>query len=175
MADPSDHDVVIDALADGLSIVKVARRYGLPQAEVRRMLKEATELCYNGEAMREAWALEDRRLQAVGLKFFHKAMDDGNPSDALVFIKASERRATLAGANMPQAHVLHVATQPVDKRTSTEKLRDVFDNIMHITHRERVLLDKRDIDQETLSDNEASELDALTIERETKHPRKTAS
>ena len=171
-----DPDTVLDALADGLSMQKVSRRYHLPLAEVRKIMTEATERCYNGGYLREHWMLEDRRLFAMEMKFWHKAMDEGNASDAMVAVKTSERRAVLAGANMPQSHVLHVATQPAeDKRTSTEQLRDVIDELCHITSRERCLIDKRDIAQEALSDDEASELEALQIERATNYPLQTAS
>ena len=161
-----DYDAVIDALADGMSVAKVSRQYGLPQTDVKRMLKEATELCYNGEAMREAWALEVRRLQAVGLKFFHKAMADGNPADAMVFIKASERRATLAGANMPQAHIVRVANEP-PRLNSTQHISNVLDNILGISARERELEDK-DLAREPITDDERGELKQFRDARKAK-------
>jgi hypothetical protein len=98
--------------------------------------------------MREAWMLEARRLEAVGMKFYRKAMDDSDPQAAIVFVKTSERRATLMGADAPIGHavqVMHQAAAPV-QQTSTQKLRGLLDNILHISARERELLDRRELD-----------------------------
>jgi hypothetical protein len=78
---PFDPEIIVDAIADGLSIPEAAQRFDLAENEVRGILKEATERCYDGTYMREAWMLEARRLAAVGLKFYRKAMDDSDPQE----------------------------------------------------------------------------------------------
>jgi mannose/fructose/N-acetylgalactosamine-specific phosphotransferase system component IIB len=115
--------------------------------------------------------LEDRRLYAMELKFWHKAMEDnGSPADAMVAVKTSERRATLAGANMPQSHVLVVVSQPTELRTSTERMSDVLDTLLGITDREKELR-ARDSAGEITAD-EAEEYRQLQYDRELKRREK---
>src|SRR5262249_42508697 len=80
-----------------------------------------------GAVMASTWAkcgaLADRRLAAVELKFYNKAVEgDGDPQSAIVFVKTSERRATLAGANAPIGHAVTVMHQaaPARELTSTQ-------------------------------------------------------
>src|SRR5262252_4187846 len=110
MADP---EVVLDALAAGLSVEKAAKRFHMPASEVRQLLRDEVDRYRDGEHMREIWALADRRLAAVEHKFYNRALEgDGDPQSAIVFVKTNERRSTLNGANMPQSHVLQVVSQP---------------------------------------------------------------
>jgi len=159
-----DPETILDALADGLTQAQVSTRYHVPIGKVRRLMKEATERCYDGAYLREHWMLEDRRLYAMELKFWHKAMQDGSPADAMVAVKTSERRATLAGANMPQNHVLHVVSQPVANRSTTEQLSDALDTLLGITDRERVLRDKHNAGEITA--DEAEEYRQIQYDRE---------
>jgi hypothetical protein len=76
------------------------------------------------------------------LKFFHLAMETGSPAHAMVASKVNERRSVLAGANMPQSHVLQIVSQPVEDRSSTERLSSALDRIMNVTDREKELRDK---------------------------------
>jgi hypothetical protein len=164
MADP---EAILDTLAAGLSIEKAAKRFRLPVAEVRKILRDEVERCRDGEYMREVWALADRRLAAVELKFYNKALEgDGDPHSAIVFVKTSERRATLAGANMPQSHVLQVVSQPPEVKTSTQRLRAALDNVRGITARERELDDKQHYSDAPLTAEEQAELGQLRAARE---------
>src|SRR5215472_14655692 len=117
-----DHETILGALADGLTVGKAAR--ALAEDEVRAALKETVDNFRNGEHLREVWALEDIRLHRLGLKFFHKAMEgDGDCQAAVTYVKISERRATLAGANAPIGHevtVMHQAAPP--QLNSTQRL-----------------------------------------------------
>ena len=45
--------------------------------------------------------LEAKRLAACGLRFYQIAMRNNDPQAAVIFVKASERQATLMGANAP--------------------------------------------------------------------------
>src|SRR5215831_13292030 len=125
MADP---EVVLDALAAGLSVEKAAMRFHMPASEVRQLLRDEVDRCRAGEHMRELWALADRRLAAVEHKFYNRALEgDGDPQSAIVFVKTNERRSTLSGANMPQSHVLQVVSQPPQAKSSIERMRDALD------------------------------------------------
>ena len=70
-----DLETIVDAIADGLTVSEAAHRFGLDEGEIRAILKQATERCYDGAYMREAWMLEERRLAAVGLKYYRRAME----------------------------------------------------------------------------------------------------
>ena len=96
---PTDRDAVLDALMDGMSIEAAAHRFGLREAEVRDILKAETDRAYDGAAMREEWTLTARRLRRMEMVFDRKAIVDLDPTAAIVAIKASERRASLTGAN----------------------------------------------------------------------------
>jgi hypothetical protein len=92
-------------------------------------MADAVKRAYDGEWLRQEWALEDHRLRMVCQKYFGLAMDgEGNVTAAAIFIKASERRATLAGANAPQAYSVHLATAAAPEQlTSTQKLSRALD------------------------------------------------
>jgi hypothetical protein len=94
---PSDREVVLDELLDGLSIDVVARRFDRPEDEVH--LKRETERIYDGEEMRAEWTLTARRLRRMELKLDRKAIDHLDCVAAAIALKASERQATLCGAN----------------------------------------------------------------------------
>jgi len=59
--------------------------------------------------MRQEWMLTARRLPAMELDFYKKAMDDLDCTAAIVALKSSERPATLTGANAPGAARVRVA------------------------------------------------------------------
>jgi hypothetical protein len=145
---PSDPEAILDALAGGMSIRMAAKQFDVPEAGVREMLRDEVERCRDGERLREVWALADRRLAAVELKFFNKALEgDGDPQSAIVFVKTNERRSTLNGANNPQSHVLQVISQPPEHaQTATDQLEAAIDRIR--AERDKRQLDFRD-DPET--------------------------
>jgi hypothetical protein len=166
MADP---EAILDALAAGLSVEKAAKRFKLPIVEVRNILRDEVDRCRDGEHVREVWALADRRLAAVELKFYNKAVEgDCDPQSAIVFVKTSERRATLAGANAPIGHAVTVMTAAAPAHlNSTQKLQAAVDRIRGVTVRERELDDKQSYD-EPLTSDERAELDQLRAAREAK-------
>ena len=131
----TDPEVIIDALAAGSSVEKVAQRFLMPAPEVRKILKDEIERCLSGEHMREAWVLADKRLEAIELKFYRRAMEgDGDTTAAMVAVKTNERRATLAGANMPQSHLLQVISAPPEpKETSTERILRVIERVRAVS------------------------------------------
>jgi hypothetical protein len=104
----ADREAILDALMDGASIEAIAKRVGLHKAEVQAILKEETANAYDGEALRSEWTLTARRLRRMELAFDRKAIDDLDCTAAIVAIKASERRASLTGANAQQGHLVTV-------------------------------------------------------------------
>jgi len=129
-----DPETILDALAGGMTIRKVAKQFGMRESEVRTILRDAVEQYRDGEYIREIWALADRRLAAVEAKFYSKAIGgDGDPQAAIVFVKTNERRATLNGANHPIGHTVNVMHQAVQQQagpTSTDRIEQVLAELM---------------------------------------------
>ena len=127
-----DRDAVLDALMGGLSIEAAAARFGMREADVREILKAEIDRNHDGAEMRAEWTLTARRLRRMELAFDRKAIADHDCAAAIVSIKASERRATLMGANAPPAQlvtVMHanaIAAQP----SSTEQINRLVDELM---------------------------------------------
>jgi hypothetical protein len=97
--------------------------------------------------LKRTLALELMRLDQLEMAFEGKAIRDRDVAAGALMVKIAERRATLLGLNPPLGHAVQVIQhEPVEKKTSTEELRDVLDNIMRITPRERQLLDRRELD-----------------------------
>jgi hypothetical protein len=138
----TDPEAILDALAAGLSVEKAAKHFHLPVADVRKMLRDEVERCRDGEHLREIWTLADRRLAAVELKFYNKALEgDGDPQSAIVFVKTNERRSALNGANMPQTHVLQVVSNPPEHApTNADQLEAAIERIQR-EHDKRQQLD----------------------------------
>ena len=131
-----DHSDIVQAIADGLTIAKTAERFGVTIDEVRTAIKEAVKELSDGDALRQEWMLEDRRLKAIGLKFYNIAMQDDDPQSAIVFLKASERRATLNGLNAPQSYSVQLMNQsaPVEQMGSIDKIEAAI-NRMRLRNR----------------------------------------
>src|SRR5215471_5520421 len=145
-----DLDSMVQSIADGLTVTQTADRFGVSIDEVRDAQKQALAAFSDGDALRLDWMLEAKRLAACGMRFYQIAMRDNDPQAAVIFIKASERRATLMGANAPAAasvKLIHEA-KPEEHQTPTQRIRHVLDNIMHITPRERELLDRRELEDD---------------------------
>ena len=142
-----DPESMVLAIASGMSMSAVADRFNVTVDEVREAQKQALAAFSDGEALRLDWMLESKRLAAVGMKFYQIAMRDADPAAAVIFIKASERRATLMGANAPAAATVKLIHEqkPEEHKTSLQRARDMLDNVLGITFRERQLLDQREL------------------------------
>jgi hypothetical protein len=127
----------------------VADRFNVSVDEVREAQSQLAAFS-DGDALRLDWMLESKRLAAVGMKFYQIAMRDADGAAAMIFIKASERRATLMGANAPAAATVKLIHDPQPEQhkrsKSMHEMRGLLDNIMGITFRERQLLDQRDLE-----------------------------
>jgi hypothetical protein len=127
LSDEEDVDAIVTAIALGRPVRQVAVEHRKPEAEVRSTVADAVKRAYDGEWLRREWALEDHRLRMVCQKYFGLAMDgEGNSTAAAIFIKASERRATVAGANAPTSYSVHLTHEAAPSPTSTDRLRSAL-------------------------------------------------
>ena len=146
--DPNPYHVPPERLTDGRPSVccfALARRallregatgtYGRGTGSTNSLAARAFS---DGEASRQEWTLESKRLAACGMKFYQIAMRDNDPRAAMMFLKASERRATPCGANAPQGHSVQIM-----HLTATEQMKP---SLRQYHARERELIDKRDLD-----------------------------
>lgn len=131
MADNPDHDAIIHEAVHGRALRDIARSHDLTVAEVRKIIDQEAALAFSGEQLRREWLLEARRLRELGQKYFGRAMTDDDINCAAIFIKASERLATLTGMNAPIGHAVQLihATAPPAAQTSTEQIRAAIDRI----------------------------------------------
>src|SRR5215831_1406978 len=116
-----------------MSLAEIAAAQGMTVSEVREIIDQEAARCFAGEELRRTWLLEARRLRELGQKYYDKAMSDAEnaANSAIIFIKASERLATLTGMNAPQGHsvtLIHEAARP-ERQTGTDKIRAAIDRI----------------------------------------------
>ena len=116
-----------------MSLAEIAAAQGMTVSEVREIIDQEAARCFAGEELRRTWLLEARRLRELGQKYYDKAMGDAEDAanSAVIFIKASERLATLTGMNAPQGHsvsLIHEVAQP-HRQTGTDKIRAAIDRI----------------------------------------------
>jgi hypothetical protein len=130
MPDRDDRDEVLDALMLGASIRTVAKRFGMSQSEVRDILADETNRYADAAEIKRDWALASRRLLRMELAFHERAMEQMDPSSAVVALKCNERRATLAGGGSSQPSHLIALMQAApavdDTRTTTQKMLDAI-------------------------------------------------
>lgn len=131
MRENPDHDAIIPAAVHGRALGEIARSHDLTLAEVRSIIDAEAARAFSGEELRRELLLEARRLRELGQRYFDRAMadDDMNAANAAaIYIKASERLATLTGMNAPQnsAVTLINATPAAGQQTSTERLTAVI-------------------------------------------------
>jgi len=152
MAEHPDHEAIVNEAIRGTSLRKIAKARGLTLSDVRKMVDDEAAQAFNGEQLRREWLYEARRLRELGQRYYDKAMTDAEDasSSAIIFLKASERLATLTGMNPVQGHAVQLihSTAPLSRQTSTEQIRDVLDNILRITPRERELTDRLELNGE---------------------------
>jgi hypothetical protein len=165
--DAETREAIVMKVASGASIRETAREFMTTEDEIRGIIREESHRAASGEAMREAWFLESKRLEAAGLKLYTKGMAGSGDTTALgIYAKLVERRAVLAGANMPTTHVLNVTTSTAPiHQDSTEFYKQVLGGLHNYSPREQELEDK-DWRNEPMTDVEAEELDRFREERE---------
>src|SRR5215831_17347606 len=100
-----------------MSLAEIAAAQGMTVSQVREIIDQEAARCFAGEELCRAWLLEARRLRELGQKYYDKAIGDceSAANSAIIFIKASERLATLTGMNAPIGHAVQLmvhATAP---------------------------------------------------------------
>jgi hypothetical protein len=164
MPDDIDREVIVTAMAAGETAAKIAARLGVAVRRVQEAMREAVADMASADTLREEWFW----LRTLGLRFYEIALRDNDPQAAVVFLKASERRATLGGANAPTSFVIHATNQvPFHQKTGTEKVAEALDRLMGVSERERELQHRDDF-----TEAERAELVALEDAREAERQRK---
>jgi hypothetical protein len=121
-----DRDDVLDFLMMGGSVRAAADRFGMPQSEVSEIIRDETARYADATEIKREWALASRRLLRMELAFHQRAMEQMDPTCAVIALKCNERRATLAGGGSSQpSHliaVMQARTIEQDEPTSTAKM-----------------------------------------------------
>ena len=128
----SDDEIILQEGSAGRAIRDIAEAHGLTEDAVRAVIDRQAEDQLGGEQLRRELLFEVMRLRALGRKYFDKAMDgDGEHNAGLLYIKASERLATLLGMNAPIGHAVQVIHQaaPARQETSTDRIEAAIDRI----------------------------------------------
>jgi hypothetical protein len=123
MSDISDGDreKVLDAKSDGMSVALISRRFGMPEHEVRDILREEIARRSDGDFLRESWSLTLRRLEIMEAKFGRQAIDNLDQGAALVALRANERRASLSNAGSTTINMM-MTPAPAKRQLSIEDL-----------------------------------------------------
>jgi hypothetical protein len=123
-----DRDQVLDFMMLGGSVRAAAERFGMPQSEVRELIQEETARYADGSEIKREWALASRRLLRMEIAFHERAMEQMDPSCAVIALKCNERRATLQGGGSSQpSHLIAVmqaktVEEQQDQPTSTARM-----------------------------------------------------
>ena len=139
----SEDDIILKARVSGKSVAWIAREHGCSEEAIEAVLDRHVDVLMTDKALRQALMLELKRLDDY-VETFHPKAQEGDPVCGALCVKISERRATLLGLNAPLGHAVQIIhrTEPARALTSTQKIRAAMDNVMHVTVRERQLLDK---------------------------------
>jgi hypothetical protein len=124
------NEAIFSARSSGRSIVAIAREFGRSEDEVRSVVAQQVERTFDGQALREAIALENQRLLALSLKYYGLAMgDEGDHQAAVIYVKTSERRMAMLGGNAPAQYSVHLSHAVAPAVTSTDRLRAALDRL----------------------------------------------
>jgi hypothetical protein len=126
-----DPEAILNCLVDGASIAEAARRFSVPESEIKAIVDEETARYYDPATMRQRWMLAERRMLSLELQFYRLAKEKDDHVAGALAVKANERRATLSGANAPIGHVVQLtSTAPLVQESSTEyycRMLDLLD------------------------------------------------
>jgi len=137
-----DYDEIIQK-----RVRRIARDHGCSVTEVNTALDHHPIELDRDTFLKRTLAMELVELDELQQAFREKALGDRDVASATLLVRGGERRSTLLGLNAPIGHAVQVVQhEPKEYKTSTEKLRGMLDNIMHISHRERQLLDRRELE-----------------------------
>jgi len=150
MAD--DDALILRAATEGRTIRDIAAERGMSEESVAAILDREAATWFDGKHLRRELLMEVTRLNALARKYYSRAMgdDEGSITAGTLYVKLTERKATLIGLNAPAAASVQLIhqTAPVEQRTSTQEIIALLDNVQGITARERELIDRRELNGE---------------------------
>lgn len=123
-----DPDEIVLLAANGVSMREIAASHRMSEDEVRAIIDREAARCFEAAHLRRQFLLEARRLRELGQKYYAKAMaGDGDVNSAAIYIKASERLATLSGLNHPVSYGVQViASDPPAEPSSTDRIEQAL-------------------------------------------------
>jgi hypothetical protein len=124
------NEAIFSARSAGRSIAAISQEFGRSEDEIRSVVAAMVERTFDGQAMREAIALENHRLLALSLKYYSLAMDDeADHQAAVIYVKINERRMALIGGNAPAQYSVHLSHAAAPVESSTEGLRRALERL----------------------------------------------
>ena len=131
MPDEFDHDAILREAVTGRSVREIAKARGATVPDINRALDIEAERLFGAEGLRRAMLLEAERLGHLKQNLWRRAMTDGDLTAAAVYIKASERLASMIGMNHPHGHLVTISgtLAPIEHETGTERLRAILDQL----------------------------------------------
>ena len=112
-------------------MIDFAGDHGCTVAEVNEVLDRHPIELDRDTYLKRTLALELLRLDELEEAFREKALVDRDVAAGALLVKVAERRATLLGLNPPLGHAVQVVQhEPLDKPTSTQRIRAVLDQLM---------------------------------------------
>src|SRR5215831_7143738 len=128
-------------------VERIARDHSCTVADVHAALDHHPIELDRDTFLKRTLAMELIELDELQQAFRSKALVDRDVVAGALLVKVAERRATLLGLNPPLGHAVQVIQHaPAERKTSTQEIRDLLDDVRGITLRERQLLDRRELD-----------------------------
>jgi hypothetical protein len=121
-----DHDEIVQK-----RVRRIAKDHGCSVVEVNAALDHHPIELDRDRFLKRTLAMELVELDELQQAFRDKALKDKDVASAMLLVKVAERRATLLGLNPPIGHAVQVVQhEPVNKPTSTERIRAVLDQLI---------------------------------------------
>jgi DNA-binding CsgD family transcriptional regulator len=159
-------DEIMALSVSGKSKPAIAKMLNISRADVERALDEAANEMFNPTELNRMRAVSARKSEQI-VNLYHERAMQGDCDSATIYLRAvSVLQETLGIRQLGQ---LNVNLPPPRPPSSTEEARNILDEVLHITRRERQLLDMKRNGE--ASADELTELRQLTHERKLAHPR----
>jgi hypothetical protein len=132
MPDTDEEAAILREATMGKPVREIAKARGMTVPEVNHVLDLEAERLFGAAGLRRAMLLETERLGLLKQSLWTRAMTDGDLQAAAVYVKASERLASMVGMNHPLGHLVTISgsLEPIEHETSTQQLRRVFDELL---------------------------------------------
>src|SRR5215469_5891390 len=112
-----DPAAILREAVAGSSTRDIAKAHGVTVLEINKLLDLEAERLFGAPGMRRTMLVEAERLSLLKQSLWNRAMKDGDNTAAAIFIKASERLASMTGANMPAGHMVTISAslEPIEQ------------------------------------------------------------